>query len=118
MRKFTKFVSEVINSKFYNTLPLPIRYMEKWKFCIWQCPLFAESNRAVRKSMKMALFITILLGAYSSLRLVLAPINYTWLNSHTIVLCFLDSADAQFRLFVPACLLKYYFFKLPLRLFF
>ena len=46
------------------------------------------------------------------------PINNAWLNSPTIVLCFLDSVEAQFRLLVSACLLKYYFFRLPSRLLF
>ena len=70
MRKFTKFVSEVMNSKFYNTLPPPIRYLEKWKFCILHGPMFAESNRTVSNSTKMKILITVLLGAYSSLGLV------------------------------------------------
>ena len=60
MRKFTKFVSEVMNSKFYNTLPPPIRYLEKWKFCIWHCSMFAESNRTVPNSTELKIVITIL----------------------------------------------------------
>ena len=35
----------MMNSKFYKALPPPIRYLEKWKFCIWHCPVFSESNR-------------------------------------------------------------------------
>ena len=31
---------------------------------------------------------------------------------------FLDSVEAQFQFFVPVCLLKYYFFRLPSRLLF
>ena len=33
-----------------------------------------------------------------------------------MVLCFLDKVETQFRLFVSACLLKHYFFRLPSRL--
>ena len=40
-------------------------------------------------------------------------LDYAWLNGPTIVLCFLDSVDAQFRLI--DCLLKCYFFRLPSR---
>ena len=43
---------------------------EKWKFCIWHFPMFCESNRTVPNSTKKKVLITILLGAYSSLRLV------------------------------------------------
>ena len=66
----TKFISEVMNPKFYNTLPSTIRYLKKWKFCMWHCRMFSESNRTVPNSVKLKIFITILLGAYSSLRLV------------------------------------------------
>ena len=40
-------------------------------------------------------------------------LDYAWLNGPTIVLCFLGSVDAQFRLI--DCLLKCYFFRLPSR---
>ena len=90
-------------------LPPSISYLEKWKFSIWYCPMFAES-RTVPNSTKIKCLITILLYAYSSLRMVVPPINYAWLNYPTIVLCFLDKVEAQFWLFVSACLLKCYFF--------
>ena len=67
MRWFSKFVSEVMNLKLHTTLPPSIRSQEKWKFCIWHCPIIVESNnRTVPNSTKMTIFITILLGAYSS----------------------------------------------------
>ena len=48
MRWFSKFISEVMNSKLHTTLPPPIRSQEKWKFCIWDCPpMFIESSRTV-----------------------------------------------------------------------
>ena len=124
MRWFNKFVSEVMNSKLHSTLPAPIRSHEKWKFCIWHCPMFVESNRTVPNSTKMTIFIAILLGAYSSNGIGGTPINYAWLNSPTIILCFLDIVEAQFRcgwkreLFLSVCLLKYYFFRLSSRLLF
>ena len=124
MRWFSKFVSEVMNLKLHTTLPPPIRSQEKWKFCIWDCPMFVESNRTVPNSTKMTIFIAILLGAYSSNGIGGTPINYAWLNSPTIILCFLDIVEAQFRcgwkreLFLSVCLLKYYFFRLSSRLLF
>ena len=124
MRWFSKFVSEVMNSKLHTTLPPPIRSQEKWKFCIWDCPMFVESNRTVPNSTKMTIFIAIWLGAYSSNGIGGTPINYAWLNSPTIILCFLDIEEAQFRfgwkrgLFPSVCLLKYYFFRLSSRLLF
>ena len=123
MRWFSKFVSEVMNSKLHTTLPPPIRSQEKWKFCIWHCPMFVESNRTVPNSTKMTIFIAILLGAYSCNGIGGTPINYAWLNSPTIILCFLDIVDAQFRcgwkreLFLLVSLLKYYFFRLSRLLF-
>ena len=63
MRWFNKFVSEVMNLKLHTTLPPSIRSQEKWKFCIWHCPIIV---RTVPKSTKMTIFIAILLGAYSS----------------------------------------------------
>lgn len=35
MSCFSKFVSKVMNLKFYTKLPPRISYQEKWKFCIW-----------------------------------------------------------------------------------
>ena len=116
MRAFIKFLSQVMNSKLYRTLPPPIRYLEKWKICIWHCPMFAESNRTVSNSRKMTILITILLGEYSSLRLVVPPINYAWLNTTTIVLCFSDSVETQFRLFLLVFLPRNRFFRLSSRL--
>ena len=52
------------------------------------------------------------------------PKNYVWLNNSTIVLCFYDSVETQFRcgwereLFILVCLLRYHFFRLSARLFF
>ena len=94
------------------------------KFCIWICPMFVESNRIIPNSTKMTSFIAILLGRYSSNGIGGTPINYAWLNSPTIILCFLDIVEAQFRcgwkreLFLSVCLLKYYFFRLSSRLLF
>ena len=102
----------------FRTLPPHIRYLEKWKFGIWNCPMFAEHNRTVPNSTKMKILITILLGGYLSLRLVVPPINYAWLNSPAIVLCFLDSEEIQFYLLISACLPKYYFVRLSSRLLF
>ena len=124
MRWFSKFVSQVMNLKLHITLPSPIRSQKKWKFCIWDCPMFIESNRTVPNSTKMTISITILLGACSSNRIGGTPINYAWLNSPTIILCFLDIAEAQFQcgwkreLFLSVCILKYYFFRLSWRLLF
>ena len=123
MRWFSKYVSEVMNSQLH-TLPPLIRSQEKWTFCIWHCPMFVESNRTVSNSTKMTIFIAILLGAYSSNVIGGTPINYAWLNSPTIILCFLNIVEAQFRcgwkreLFLSMCLLKFYFFKLSSRLLF
>ena len=97
MRLFSKFVFEMTNSKLRTTLPPPIRFQEKWKFCIWDCPIFVESNRTVPNSTKMTISITILLGAFSSNGIGGTTINYAWLNSSNIILCFLDIAEAQFR---------------------
>ena len=66
MKWFSKFVSEVMNLKLHTTLPPSIRSHEKWKFCIWHCPVIVENNRTVPSSTKMTIFIAILLGAYSS----------------------------------------------------
>ena len=79
--------------------------------------MFVESNRTVPNSSIMTIFIAILLGAYSSNVIGGTPINYGCLNSLTIILCFLDIVEAQFRcgwkreLFLSVCLLKYYFFR-------
>ena len=124
MRWFNKFVSEVMNSKLHTTLPPPIRSHEKWKFCIWHCPMFVESSRTVPNSTKMTIFIAILLGAYSSNGIGGTPINYAWLNSPTIILCFLEIVEALCRcgwkreLFLSVYILKYYFFQLSSRLLF
>ena len=121
MRWFSKFVSEVMNLKLHTTLPPSIRSQEKWKFCIWHCPIIV---RTVPNSTKMTIFIAILLGAYSSNGIGGTPINSAWLNSPTIILCFMDIVKAQLRcgwkrgLFLSVCLLKYYFFKLSSRLLF
>ena len=107
-----------------TTLPPPVRFQENWKFCIWHCPMFVESNRTVPNSTKMTIFIAIWLGTYSSNGIGGTPINYAWLNSPTIILCFLDIDEAQFQcgwkreLFLSVCLLKYYFFRLSSRLLF
>ena len=66
MRWFSKFVSEVMNLKLHTTLPPSIRSQEKWKFCIWHCPIIVENNRTVPNSSKITIFIAILLGTYSS----------------------------------------------------
>ena len=124
MRWFSRFVSEVMNSKLHTTLSPPIRSQEKWKFCIWDYPMFFESNRSVPSSTKMTISIAILLGVYSSNGTGGTPVNYAWLNSPTIILCYLDIAEAQFwcgwkrELFLSVCLLKYYFFRLSSRLLF
>ena len=124
MRWFSKFISEVMNSKLHTTLTPPIRSQKKWKFCIWHCPMFVESNRTVPNSTKMTIFIAIWLGTYSSNGIGGTPINYAWLNSPTIILCFLDIDEAQFQcgwkreLFLSVCLLKFYFFRLSSRLLF
>ena len=47
--------------------------------------MFSESSRTVPNSAKQKILNTILLGAYSSLILVVSPINYAWLNSLAIV---------------------------------
>ena len=118
MRWFSKFISGVMNSKLHTILPPPIRSQEMWKFCIWHCPMFVESNRTVPNSTKMTIFIVILLGAYSSDGTGGTPIIYAWLNSPTIILCFLDIVEAQFwcgwksGLFLSVCLLECYFFRL------
>ena len=52
MNWFSKFVSEVMNSKFHITLPPPVRSQEKRELCIWHCPMFVESNRTVPNSSK------------------------------------------------------------------
>ena len=117
MRWLRKFASEVINSKLHTTLPPPIRTQEKWKFCIWHCS-------TVPNSTKMIVFIAILLDAYSSNGIGGTPVNYAWLNSRTIILCFLDIVETQFRcgwkrgLFLLVCLLNYYFFRVSSRLLF
>ena len=124
MRWFSKFISEVLNSKLHTTIPPHIRSQEKWKFCIWDCPMFVESIRTVPNSTKMTISIAILLGAFSSNGIGGTPINYAWLYSPTIILCFLDIVEAQFpcgwtrELFLSVCLLKYYFFRLSSRLLF
>ena len=93
-------------------------------FTFWHCPMFIESNRTVPNPTKMTNFIAILLGAYCTNGIGGTPINYAWLNSPTIILCFLDIVEAQFRcgwkreLFLSVCLLKYYFFRLSSRLLF
>ena len=58
--------------------------------------MFVESNRTVQNSTKMTIFIAILLGAYSSNGIGGTPKNYAWLNSSTIVLCFLNIVETQF----------------------
>ena len=74
--------------------------------------MFVESNRTVSNSTKMTISIAILLGAYSSNGIGGTPINYPLLNSPTIILCFLDIAEAEFRcgwkreLFLSVCLLN------------
>ena len=70
-----------MNSKLHTTLPPSIRSQEKWKFCICHCPMFVESNRTVPNSTRMAIFIAIWLGGYSSNVIGGTPINYVWLNS-------------------------------------
>ena len=130
MRWFSKFVSEVMNSKcapHYLHL-LGFRKIENFVFGIAQCLLRATelSHRAreQQNSTNMTIFIAILLGAYSSNGISGIPINYAWLNSPTIILCFLDIVEAQFRrgwkreLFLSVRFLKYYFFRLSSRLFF
>ena len=123
MRWFSRFASEVMNPKLHTTLPPPIRSYEKWKFFIWDCPMFFESNRTVPNSTKITIFIAILLGAYSSNGISGTPINYAWLNSPTKIL-FSGYSEVQFRcgwkkeLFLSVCLLKYYFFRLSSRLLF
>ena len=120
MRWFSKFVSEVMNSKL-QTLPPLIRSQGKWKFCICHCPMFVESNRTVPNP---TIFIVILLGTYSSNETGVTPINYVWLNSLTTSLCFLNIVEGQFRcgwkrkLPLLMCLLKYYFFRLSSRFLF
>ena len=115
MNRFSKFVSEMMNSKLYTTLPPPIRSQEKWKVCISHCAIFFESNRTASNSTELTIFIAILLGAYSSNGIGGIPINYVWLNSPTIILCSLDIVEAQFQsgwkweLFLSVCLLKIYF---------
>ena len=94
MRWFSKFVSEVMNLKLHTTLPPSIRSQEKWKFCTRHCPIIVK---IVPNSTKMTIFIAILLGAYSSNGIGGTPINYAWFNSPTIILCFLDIAEAQFQ---------------------
>ena len=113
-----------MNSKLHTTLPPLIRPQERWKFCIWDCSMFVQSNRTVPNPTKMTIFIAILLGAYSSNGIGGTPINYTWSNSPNIILCFLDIVEVQFQcgwkreLFLSVCLLKYYFFMLSSRLLF
>ena len=55
-----------MNLKQHTILPPSIRCQEKWKFCIWHCPIIVESNRTVPNSTKITIFIAILLGTYSS----------------------------------------------------
>ena len=124
MSWFSKFVPEVINAKLHTTLPPPVRSQERWKFCIWHCPMFVKSNRTAPNFRKMTIFIAILLDAYFSNVIGGTPINSAWLNIHTIILCFLDIGEAQFQcgwkreLFLSVCLLKFYFFRLSSRLLF
>ena len=110
-----------MNLKFYNILPPPIRYLEKWRLCIWHCCMFAESNRTAPNSTKFHInenFDYYFVKWVLALEISDTPINYAWLNSPTIVLCFLDSVEAQYWLFKSACLPTYYFFRLPSRLLF
>ena len=71
----------MMNSKFYSTLPLTIKYLKKWKFFIWCCPMFSESNRTVSNSSKIKILITI---KFLLLEIGGTPINYAWLNSPDI----------------------------------
>ena len=80
------------------------------------CLVIAESNSTIPNFQTAS-------NAYWFLRLMVSPINYAWLNSLAIVLCFSDSVEVQFRcgwnreLFISACLLKSHFFRLSARLF-
>ena len=55
--------------------------------------MFGESNGTVLNSTKMTILIAISLCAYSSYEIGGTPINYTWLNSPTIILCSLDIVE-------------------------
>ena len=89
-----------MNSKFYLHL-LGIWKRGNFLFGIALCLLRAtELSQAPQKW--QCIFVLEIGGT---------PINYAWLNSPTIVLCFLDSLEVQFMLFVSACLLKYYFLR-------
>ena len=114
MSRFSKFVSQMMNSKLYTILPPSISSQKKWKICICHCPMFFESNKTVSNSTKLTIFIAILLGAYSSNDTGGTPINYVWLNSPSVIFCSLDIVETQFRrgwkweLFLSVCLLKYF----------
>ena len=94
---------------------LGLRKSENFVFGIAQCLLRATE-------LSQTIFIAILLGAYSSNGIVGTPINYAWLNSPTIIFCFLDIVESHFQcgwkreLFLSVYLLKYYFFRLSSRL--
>ena len=64
----------------------------KFVFGIAQCLL-----RATELSQTVPIFIAILLGAFSSNAIGGIPINYAWFSIPTIILCFLDIEEAQFR---------------------
>ena len=117
--RFSKFVSQIISSKLYITLPPSIRSQKKWKMCICHCSIFFESNRTVSNSTKLTIFIALLLGTYSSNDIGATPINYVLLNSPSVIFCSLDIVETQSRrgwkweLFLLVCLLEYNFKTVP-----
>lgn len=117
MRWFSKSVSgdefEIVHHIISHLLD--ISKSENFKFAISLCLLGATVLSQTPKLSQTQ---------YLSLRLMVSPINCACLNSLTIVLCFSDSVEVQFRcgwereLFILVFLLKYNFFRLSGRLLF
>ena len=96
----------------FTTLPLEKRYFVFEEILYLACPMFAESKRTVLNSWTFWLLFCYVCAH---------PWNWWYSNKLCIVefshnsSAFLDSVEAQFLLFLSACLQKYYFFRLPSR---
>ena len=106
-----------MNSKLHTTLLQSIRSQEKWKFCIWHCPIFVESNRTVPDNFYRDFVRRILLQWdcwYSNKLCMVEQPHHNFLFSGY---CRVPFPMWMEKRIVPIVhLLKYYFFRLSSRL--